>query len=177
MSQSYRVAEAGYPYFITSTVLHWISIFSRDDYFKVLVDSFNYCIKNKGLIVHAYVLMPNHFHAVLTQSEGKLSDVVRDMKRHTAKTVGLKLEPDGRLMWLRSFHNAAKTPDGIKLWKDEFHPEQIYSQKFFEQKVDYIHNNPVRAGYVVDPCYWKYSSAGFYYKQEPSVIDVTPIMW
>ena len=50
-------------------------------------------------------------------------------------------------------------------------------QNFFEQKLDYLHDNPVRAGYVTDPCDWKYSSAGFYHKEVPSVVPIAPMEW
>ena len=79
MTQRFRVAEAGFPYFVTCTVVHWIPVFCRDDYFRILADSFVYCIEQKGLIVHAYVLMPNHLHAVVSQREDRLSDVMRDL--------------------------------------------------------------------------------------------------
>ncbi len=73
--------------------------------------------------------------------------------------------------------NAADSDSQAKVWVDAFHPEQLYSEKFFKQKCDYIHNNPVRAGFVDDPCAWNYSSAGFYYRDAEPIIPITPIEW
>lgn len=177
MPQRYRVHDAAYPHFITSAVLHWIPVFSRDDYFQVLVDSLRHCISNKGLVVHCFVLMPNHFHLICSQMEGKLTDVIRDMKTFTSKELARKLEADGRMLWLAAMKRAGSGPNGVKLWQDEYHPEQILSEPFFTQKANYIHDNPCRAGYVVDPSDWKYSSASLYYRDTEPLIPVTGIEW
>jgi len=66
MPQHYKVYDQAYPHFITSTIIHWIPVFCRDEYFRVLADSLKFCVSNKGLLVHAYVIMPNHFHAILS---------------------------------------------------------------------------------------------------------------
>ena len=156
-------------------MLYWIPVFCRRDYFQILVDSLVYCIEHKGLLVHAYALMPNHFHLVSSQQEGRLSDTIRDLKRHTASTLLKKLDADGRQLWLRAFNR--KDGEGPKVWQDAFHPEQVHSQPFFEQKVNYIHDNPVRAGYVDNPEDWKYSSAGVYYRDTSSPVPITFIEW
>jgi putative transposase len=65
MSTAYRFSENDIPHFITMTVVEWIDLFNRQRYKDVLVDSANFCIKNKGLIVHAYVIISNHIHLVV----------------------------------------------------------------------------------------------------------------
>jgi REP element-mobilizing transposase RayT len=175
MPEHFRVRDGAYPHFVTSTIVYWIPVFSRDDYCRVLIDSLNYCIKSKGLLVHGYVLMSNHFHAILSQVNGRLPEAMRDLKRHTSVTVMKKLEADGREVWRRAFMNAGGGKP--KVWDEAYHPEQVHSRAFFEQKLRYMHDNPVRAGCVVDPCHWKYSSAGFYYADSASIVEITPIEW
>lgn len=177
MPLRFKVHDGGYPHFTTNTVIYWIPVFCREDYSRVLIDSVNYCIEHKGLLVHGYVLMPNHFHAICSQTDGRLSDAMRDLKRHTASTILDKLAADGRLLWLRAFRNACGGEGSGKMWDDAFHPEQVHSRRFFEQKLGYMHNNPVRAGYVANPEDWKYSSAGFYYKDRTSEIPITGLEW
>ena len=177
MPQRFKVQEGSYPHFITSSVVHWIPAFNRLDYFQILADSFIYCIEKKGLVVHANVFMPNHFHAICSQTDGRLSDAIRDLKRFTSRQVTEQLERDGRGIWLRAMQRAAGNRDGARLWDEAFHPEQICSEAFFKQKLDYLHDNPVRAGFVDDPSDWKHSSAGFYYRDQPSIIPITPIEW
>ena len=177
LPQHFRVYDGAYPHFVTSTVVHWIPVFCRDDYFRVLVDSLRYCVEHKGLLVHGYVVMPNHFHAVLSQTEGRVSDVMRDMKKHTAKAIAAKLETDGRLTWLNAMRRAAGREGGVRVWDEAFHPEQVHSEPFFRGKLEYMHKNPVRAGYVVDPCEWRYSSAAAYYRDEEPIVPITGIEW
>ena len=177
MPQRFKIREGYLPHFITSTVMHWIPIFCRQDYFGVLVNSLSYCIQNKGLVVHGYVLMPNHFHAIVSQAESGIPAVMRDLKRHTSTVLAQKLEEDGRDVWLRAFQKAGGEDNRAKVWMDQFHPEQIFSREFFDQKLGYMRNNPVRAGYVENPCHWKYSSAGFYHEGAESVVPVTYLEW
>jgi putative transposase len=177
MPQTYRIHDGAYAHFITSAVVHWIPVFSREDYFQVLVDSLKHCIAHKGLVVHCFVLMPNHFHLICSQQAGRLMDVIRDLKTFTSKEIARKLESDGRTIWLAAMRRAAGAQQGVKVWQDEYHPEQIHSEPFFAQKMSYIHDNPRRAGYVVDPADWKYSSAGVYYRNAEPLIPVTGIEW
>ena len=177
LAQRFKVYENAYPHFVTCTVVHWIPVFCRDDYFKVLTDSLVYCIEHKGLLIHGYVIMPNHFHAICSKNDGCLSDTIRDVKRYTAISLSQKLKSDGRHIWLIAMRRAGGITAQTKVWDDGFHPEQIQTEAFFIQKLDYIHKNPIRAGYVEDPCDWKYSSAAFYYDGRESVLPLTPIDW
>lgn len=177
MPQRFKVYDSAYPHFITSTIIHWIPVFRRDDYFRVLVDSLKYCCERKGLRVHGYVIMADHFHAVCSVEDGRLQDVIRDLKKHTSKQFAGMLQADGRSAWLVAMRRAAGEFGGIRVWDEAYHPEQVHTKAFFEQKLRYMHENPVRAGFVVDPCAWKYSSAGWYYLESESVVPVTPIEW
>ena len=178
MPQRFRVYDGSYPHFITSSIVYWIPVFSRDDYFQILADSLAYCVEHKGLAVHGYVIMPNHFHLICSQADGAISAVIRDMKSFTSRSIAAKLFQDGRKTWLAAMSSPriARSAEA-KVWKDEFHPEEVRTERFFLQKLEYMHNNPVRAGYVDDPSEWKYSSAGFYYKQKEPIVQVAPLMW
>ena len=177
MSERFRIHEPALPHFITNTISYWIPVFCRDDYFRILTDSLTYCVENKGLRIHAYVIMPNHSHAICSHPDGKLSDVIRDLKKHTSKAISAKLKEDGRNMWLKAMNRASGESDGFRVWDEAFHPEQIYSKEFCQQKMDYIHNNPVRAGFVTDFCAWKYSSAGYLHEGLDSVVPIVSLDW
>lgn len=178
MPQRRRVHEPILPHFVTTTVVHLIPVFRRDEYFRVLTNSLSHCIQNRGLLVYAFVIMPDHFHLLCSQTDGDLSGVLRDLKRFTSRELTRKLAEDGAYRpWLAAMCNAARGEADAKLWDDEFHPEEVHSRPFFEQKRDYIHDNPVRAGYVANPSDWKYSSACFYYDDRTPVIPIEPIDW
>ncbi len=120
--------------------------------------------------------MLNHIHLVAsTKNEIKLSDVMRDFKRHTSKQIAAELEKDSEKLILYVFKKAAekKGQKGkYKVWTDEYHPEAIYSEKWFYQKMEYIHNNPVRKGFVVKSEDWKYSSARNWILDDHSVLNL-----
>lgn len=177
MPLRFKVHDGAYPHFITSAVVYWIPVFVRDDYFRVLADSLTHCVEHKGLAVHGYVIMPHHFHAMCSHGEGKLVEVIRDLKGFTSRRIAPMLEADGKTAWLHAMKGAGGGRADIKIWQEHFHPEQVYTKEFCEQKLRYMHENPVRAGFVTDPCAWKYSSAGLYYRDEPSIVPITAIEW
>jgi len=178
MPQRWKVHEPRSPYFVTSSVVHLIPVFRRDAYFRILTDSMAHCIRQRRLRIHAFVIMPDHFHAICSQVAGDLSGVIRDLKRFTSRGLYAQLVRDyAYLPWLAAMRNAARGESEAKVWDDEFHPEQIHTQPFFQQKCDYIHANPVRAGYMDAPSQWQYSSACLYYEGREAVIPVEPLEW
>ena len=177
MPQHFRIHEGTQPHFITSTIVYWIPVFCREDYFKILVDSLAYCARNKGLHICAYMIMPNHLHLICYQEEGLVSAVIGDMRNSRPSALFKSWKRMVELTWLTAMRRASGPGAGATMWNESFHPEQIYSHDFMVQKTDYVHNNPVRAGYVSEICEWKYSSARFYYRDEESIIPVTRIEW
>lgn len=107
--------------------------------------------------------MLNHIHLLTWNSpETSLSDIMRDFKRHTSKRIAELLEQDNEKLFLYVFKRAGEWRSKkvkYKIWQDEFHPLAIYSEKWFQEKLIYIHNNPVKKGFVTKSEDWKYSSA------------------
>ena len=163
------------PYFLTHTVVDWIDLFTRRELTKVVVDSLNYCIANKGLEVYVWCLMPSHLRMIATVAEGNadsLSDVMRDFKRYTSKTLLSRIESEheSRREWLH--WHFAKGPATHQVWQEGMHPIELYSPKFTNQKVDYIHLNPVAAGIVDEAEHYVYSSARDYYINRKGLVDI-----
>src|SRR5690606_17351947 len=149
-------------------IIDWIDVFTRKEYKDIVIDCLNYCIKNKGMILYGYVIMSNHIHLILQSSLGKLSDLVRDFKKFTAKTILEKINKgsESRKEWmLDRFKKAAETHvrnKNYQFWQYGNHAEEIYSTKFMWSKLNYIHMNPVRAGIVEKASNYIYSSAPNY---------------
>lgn len=166
MSTGYRINDQKAVHFLTFTIVDWVDLFSRKIYRDLLIDSFNFCCKEKHLLIFGYVIMSNHVHLIATANgEIPLSDIIRDFKKYTAKKVLeiILLEPESRREWLlhRFAYNASQHQrnSNYQIWTHENHAIEIYSKAFFEQKLHYIHQNPVRAGYVAFPEHYCYSSA------------------
>lgn len=168
MLDGYKIRDQALPHFITATIVDWIDVFTRKSYRDCVIECLDYCIKNKGMILYGYVIMSNHIHMIIQSEEGKLSDLIRDFKKFTAKTILEKIqnEPESRREWmLERFKLATKTHlrnKNYQFWQYGNHPKEIYSNKFMWSKLDYIHLNPVRAGIVEKASEYIYSSASNY---------------
>jgi len=85
MSSKYKVGEDAIPHFVTFTVVGWIDVFSREVYKEKMLASLNFCIQEKGLVVHAWIIMTNHVHLIISTSDNKIADIVRDIKKYTSR--------------------------------------------------------------------------------------------
>jgi REP element-mobilizing transposase RayT len=168
LEEGYTIRDQTLPHFITATVVDWIDVFTRKVYRDEVIKCFDYCIKNKGMIIYGYVIMSNHIHMVVQSKDEKLSDLLRDFKKFTATTILNKIqtEPESRREWmLERFKLATQSHSRNKnyqFWQYGNHPEEIYTNKFMWSKLDYIHLNPVRAGLVEKASHFIYSSASNY---------------
>jgi REP element-mobilizing transposase RayT len=168
MSTGYKITEKEGLYFLTLSVVDWVDIFTRQIYRDILIDNLRYCQKNKGLVIYAYVIMSNHIHLLGQSLEENLSGTIRDFKSYTSKLIleTINSNIESRKNWLlKHFEIAAKKHkrnSNHQLWTHKNHPELIYSEKFVKQKLQYIHNNPVKAGIVRNPEDYIYSSASNY---------------
>lgn len=164
----YKIRNQGATYFLTFTVEGWIDLFSRKVYRDIILDSFMFCRKNKGLQIHAFVIMSNHIHVIWTAKNNNLSDIIRDFKTHTSNTFIKVMEDvlESRRGWLlhmfKYYARGTNANKVFKIWTNDNHPEEIFTQDFFYQKLKYIHENPVRAGLVKKETDYIYSSASNY---------------
>ena len=168
MKEGYVIREQGKAHFITITVVDWIDVFSRKNYKDCIIECLDYCIKNKGMILYGYVIMSNHIHMIIQSNDGKLSDLLRDFKKFTAKVILDKIqnEPESRREWmLQRFKLATQSHSRNKnhqFWQYGNHAEEIFTEHFLWSKLNYIHMNPVRAGIVLKMHEYIYSSASNY---------------
>jgi len=153
-------------FFLTLTVVDWVDAFTRPAYRQIFTDSLNHCVAEKGLELYAWVLMSNHAHLVAEAQPGfQLSNILRDMKKHTSKKIvaEIQLINESRKDWmLYRFVYSGKLDPKIKdyrFWQEGNFPRQCNSPEMLRQKIDYVHNNPVRAAIVTDPHHYLYSSA------------------
>ncbi len=178
MSERCKVRDLEETYFMTLTIVDWVDLFTRLRYVNILQDSLNYCISNKGLVIYAYVIMPSHVHIIATATE-PLNEVIRDLKKHTSKEFARAIAEPGesRSEWLlKKFAFAAsrkKRATNFKIWKDGFHPKVMNRIEKLEAAFNYIHYNPVDAGYVNQEHEWLWSSARDYCDGLCSEVNVT----
>lgn len=176
-----KISE-GYAYFLTMTVVNWIDIFTRPVYKHIIIDSLKYCQDQKGLVIYAWCLMSNHLHLIAEAGkEHQLSDILRDFKKFTSKAIVNEIADnpeESRKKWMLSeFEFAGKYKSNIKnykFWQDGNDAKEIHSTTFLEQKLEYIHENPVAAEIVESAEEYIYSSAKNY-AGESGLIEVVLI--
>ncbi|QMU31382.1 REP-associated tyrosine transposase [Adhaeribacter radiodurans] len=158
-------------YFVTFSVVFWLDVFVRQSFKNLFVESLNFCIKNKGLRVHAWCLMTSHVHLIISAAEPEkvnLSDILRDLKKFTASQIIREIETgsESRREWLLDKFRFAASQNSrnttYQFWQQDNHAEELLSNKFIDQKLNYIHENPVKEGWVEEPQFYVYSSARDY---------------
>ena len=155
-----KVCEKHAAHFVTSTIVEWLPVFTTSECCNILVESLAFCRANKGLLIHAWVIMDNHFHAVVSGPE--LSATLRDFKKFTARQLLKQIRAEGRIWLLNQlefYRLPAKIHSDYQGWQEGSHPQALLTDEMFEQKSAYIHQNPVMRGWVVNPEDWRYSSA------------------
>jgi len=175
--EGYVIRDEYLPHFLTFRVTDWVDIFTRVNYRDIVVNSLEFCRQNFGLRIYGYVVMSNHVHAILHQPDGKLSPTITSFKKFTGGEIirTISAIPESRETWMLKRFELAKMRSGGKgdhlFWKRDNHPKQITTRDFFLQKLNYIHDNPVRAKIVTQQEHYIYSSAA-YYNGLPALIDI-----
>jgi REP element-mobilizing transposase RayT len=175
--EGYKIRDQKAIHFVTFTVVDWVDVFTRPIYKDVVIDSLKYCQQNKGLVLFAYVIMSNHIHLIIQDANGKLSDLIRDMKRHIANKIlelietGTESRKDWMLKRFEFAANGTARNENYKFWKQGNHPEEIFTEDFMWTKLNYVHLNPVRQGIVTLARHYLYSSASNYVLDK-GLIDV-----
>ncbi len=167
MSEKFKIAESGCPHFVTFTVVHWIDLFTRNEYRNVIIESLKFCQQKKRLEIFAWCLMTNHLHMIIGSNSGSnLQNIIRDFRGFTSKKLKSEIQSnpaESRKKWmLKLFHyegSKRKTNGNFQLWKRNYHPIELFNRNIFEEKLNYIHQNPVKAGLVFEPQEYVYSSA------------------
>jgi putative transposase len=177
----YKIRNQKEAHFISFAVCGWIDVFTRKEYRDIIVASLKFCQQNKGLVIHAWCIMPNHMHLIISSQEGKLSATLRDFKKFTScsilNAIGSHPKESRREWMLSAFKNYGSGNSRntvFQFWQQSNCPMETYSAPFIKQKLDYLHKNPVKAGWVEKPEHYLYSSARSYVLgKSAGLIDVS----
>lgn len=154
MAEHYRTYPHG-TFFATMTIVGWIDLFTRPIYCDILEESFNFCIERKGLQLYTYCIMPSHVH-LIGSSEKRFSELLRDLKSYTAKRFIYEAEhnpEESRRDWLLhvfKYHAKYKASNEVyQVWQHNNKPIDLtHHPSWFDQKLQYIYDNPVNARLV-----------------------------
>ncbi len=164
-----NIATETNTYFITATITDWQPLFNYETPRRILLDDLVFYKKKYNALIHAFVIMPDHYHLVIYLPElGSLHNWLRDIQSHSANEISKWLRNNALLddaysRMLEVFHSKAQGKAKLMIWKEQARAEAIISNEVFVQKINYIHANPVRRQLIVDPAEWPWSSWGAYY--------------
>jgi putative transposase len=169
--------DQGLVFFVTTTIVHHDPIFRFGrHYYLILLESLKFVLSKYQATLFAYVFMPSHIHLVIAMPEKKnISDLLRDFKNYTSTRIRQQLEKDSKSDTIECLRANAmgKRNQIFKLWMERFDDLVIENDKTLQTKIEYIHNNPVKAGLVDQPEEWEFSSARNYILGDRSLISVS----
>ncbi len=159
----YHFAEPDLPHFLTCTVVEWLPVFTRPEAAQILFDTWAYQQAHDGLRLYGFVVLENHLHAVAQAPE--LPDCWARFKSYTARQIIDLLEArhaEPLLERMQFALKARRADRSHQFWQEGSHPQCIQGEEMLRQKLDYIHQNPVKRGFVDEPEHWRWSSARCY---------------
>jgi len=169
MSRKYKFHNPERLYFISFAVINWIDVFIRRNYVQILIDSLKFCQEKKGLQIHAWCIMTSHVHLIISSNGDPLPNIIRDFKSFTStqlKRAIIENPQESRKVWMLKMMEIAGNANGnnndFQFWQQHNKPIELITNKVIEQKLDYIHFNPVEAGIVDNGIDYLYSSARDY---------------
>ena len=180
MSEKYKIRDQDQLYFITCTVVGWVDVFTRRQYCELLIESLQHCQREKGLVIGAWCIMSNHIHLIVSRNKAcKLEEIVRDFRKFTSVQLCKAIEEnreESRQAWMLAYFKqaalASKKHTKYMFWQNEYHPIELSTNAMMDQKLAYIHDNPVKAGIVDSAAAYTYSSAKDYYAGEQGLLEV-----
>jgi putative transposase len=178
MSRKYKFRDQEKAYFVTFATVNWVDVFTRRIYKDILVNSINYCINEKGLIVYGWCIMSNHVHMIIATDKDDLQDIMRDLKSFSSKEILRTIaenQQESRKEWMLWMFERKGKKNGnnskYQFWQQHNQPIVLSNLIIFEQKLNYIHNNPVKAGFVDSDEQYLYSSARDY-SEEKGLVNI-----
>ncbi len=175
MSRKYKFHNPEGVYFVSFAVQGWVDVFTRNEYKNILIENLEYCQKNKGLEIFAWCIMTNHVHLIIRAKEGYLlQNILCDFKKFTSKAIIKVISEnpvESRKEWLLA---QFKTKEGYSFWRGDNKPIELWSNSVIDQKINYLHQNPVEEGLVFRAQDYVYSSACDY-AGENGLLDIIVI--
>jgi putative transposase len=175
--ECYRIVEGVGVYYVTFTIVEWMPVFIEEATCKIFTDSLNFSIQNKRLGVNAYVIMPTHTHSIVFDKDfdnERLKHTLDDLRKFTGRQLLDYADANLPNSFGQTFRENAKEDRQRKFWQSTQHPEGIFTEKFYRQKFNYIHSNPVRKGLVRSAVDWRFSSAGYWLEDTGQETSVKP---
>jgi putative transposase len=151
-----------HPQFFTATIVEWKKLLTQEKYKLIITNALDYLSKENKVTVFCFVIMDNHLHIIWQmKNENSREKVQHSFLSYTAKQFKKELQMENTEL-LKHFKIESKDRM-YQFWQRNSLSVDLYTPKVFFQKMEYIHQNPVKAGLCKYPEDYYFSSALFYY--------------
>ncbi|HEX4131869.1 MAG TPA: hypothetical protein VHZ24_17685 [Pirellulales bacterium] len=180
--ECYRIHAEAAVYFVTYSVVEWLPVFVSEASCKIVTDSLAFCQEQKQLRINAYVVMPTHMHLIVFDAQWdseRLASTLADFRKYTGRQLSDYCTKHGPKCFVETLRDQPVADRERRFWQPSRHPEAVQTERFWQQKIDYLHDNPCRKGLVRRADHWRFSSAAWHLSDGAKTVDVslTPITW
>jgi putative transposase len=166
MSSKYKFRNQDKLYFVSFSTVYWLDVFIRNEYKEIVLDSLRDCQRDKGLEIYSWCIMTSHIHMIIGTHGEKMENIMGSFKTFTSRKIKESIKnnsTESRREWLLWMMKQAGKKNSnnkdFQFWDQDNHPIELFDNEIMQQKLDYIHNNPVEAGFVSKGEDWLWSSA------------------
>jgi putative transposase len=181
--ENYGITSDASVYFLTYSVVEWLPVFVSEKACKIVTDSLCYCHTNKHLRINAFVIMPTHVHLIAfdaSHDSERLVQTLTDFRKFTGRQLSDYCTSNHVPRCFGETLREQTTTDRTRrFWQPSRRAEALLTEPFWQQKLDYLHDNPRRKGLVRLAEHWRFSSAAWYFSGGTELVDVpiTAIEW
>src|SRR5262245_36665537 len=171
--ERYRIHPEAAVYYVTYSIVEWLPMFVTEEGFRIVADSLTFCHRNKHLRINAFVIMPTHMHMIVFDGDFanlRLISTLADFRKFTGRQLSDFSASHFPKCFTETLRAQATADRERRLWQQSRHPEAIQTEPFWQQKVDYLHDNRRRKGLVRLPQEWRWSSAAWHVSDGRQVV-------
>ena len=164
--ESYRIHAEAAVYYLTYSIVEWLPVFVSQKTCTIVADSLNFCHRQKQLRINAFVIMPTHLHLIAFDADfdaERLARTLTDFRKFTGRQLSDHCCKNGPKCFGQVLRDEAVADRERRFWQPSRHPESIIGERFWRQKLDYLHDNPRRKGLVRSPDHWRVFFRGLVY--------------
>jgi REP element-mobilizing transposase RayT len=180
--ERYRIHAEAAVFYLTYSIVEWLPVFVAEASCKIVTESLSFCHRAKHLRINAYVIMPTHLYLIAFDADldsARLARTLADFRKFTGRQLSDYCNQHYPKCFRETLRDQATADRERRFWQLSRHPEAIQNERFWRQKLDYVHDNPCRKGLVRSTDQWRFSSAAWYLSNGAQAEDVplTAIEW
>jgi putative transposase len=159
-------------HYLTGNIARQLPVFAQTSYCEAFIDTCSTLRSKWPFKLIAYVLMPDHIHLIVNPKDGRIRELAGTLKSLSARRI---IDQTSGFSFLRERPDT----DGSvhQVWQESFKALPLWSEWLIWQKINYIHNNPLKAGLVRSASDYRWSSFRSFYLGESELIEVDREWW